>query len=167
MKSSKVVYSFLMVASLLLVSVIVLFLSSCGGKGSDPAPPELTAAEKAVQNLVASPWKVAAVAVDGADKTALFTGFTITFSPSSTINGKPSFNGNYSTTNGGVMWPNGSWTIGDINLAGSLQRGDGLTVQLTDVTATTFKMSLAWNKNTFGPGRVESIKGQFVFSMGK
>jgi hypothetical protein len=64
------------------------------------------------------------------------------------------------------VWPSGSWSFTDAN-ATAFNRGDGISVQLTTLTETSLVMSLAWNKNTLGSGRVESIKGQHVFTMGK
>lgn len=159
MKFPKIVYPFLMAATFVTVSAFALLLSSCKG-GKDPEP---SVGDKAISNLIASPWKVVSVTVDGIDKTSLFTGFTITFTKSSANTG------GYSTVNGGVLWPaSGQWTIADMNTANSFQRSDGVEVQLAaEVTATSLKMSLASNKNTFGPGRIESIKGQHVFTMGK
>lgn len=153
-----------------LVLMFVLLLSSCGGDGgTDPTPePEPTAGEKVLINLVASAWKMKSVAVDGVDKSSLFTGLTISFTSSASSNGKPTaFSGSFTTTNGGPVWPaSGNWTITDQTTGASLSR-DGLAIQLTEVTESSLKMSLNWNKDTFGPGRVESIKGQHVFTMGK
>jgi hypothetical protein len=171
MRSTKNIFTFLGGLSLVPVTAFLLSLSSCGGDGGDdpdPKDPELTQGEKVVASLVKSSWKVASVTVDGADQLNLFTDFTIQFSPSSSSNGKPSFSGSYSTTKGGPVWPSsGNWTIGDVNAAGSFQRSDGITVTLSQVTETSLKMTLTWSKNTFGPGRSESIKGQHVFTMSK
>jgi hypothetical protein len=155
MKSKKIIYSALMGAAL--ISTFMMHLSSC--KGKDPEP---SAGDLAIASLIASPWKVKVVTVDNQDKTSLFTGFTIAFSKSGAADGS------YSSTNGGLVWPaTGQWTISDPLVAGSFKRNDGLDVQLIEVTTTSLKMSLNWSKNTFGPGRVESISGQHVFTMGK
>jgi hypothetical protein len=143
------------------LSVSLLFLLacsnliSCGSSNSDPAPTTKTPAELATAKLVASPWKVNTVTVDGVDKTTLFTNFTITFAASS-----------YTQTNGGPVWPSGSWSFTDAN-ATAFSRGDGISVQLTTLTENSLVMSLTWNKKTFGPGRIESIIGQHIFTMGK
>jgi hypothetical protein len=131
-------------------------LSSCGGGGGEPEP---SLQEKAKQNLTASPWKVISVTVDGVDKTSLFTGFTITFTSA------PSFN--YTTTNGGAVWPSsGGWSFSDSD-GKALNFSGVLPIQLTTLTETSLVMSFAWNKNTFGSGRSGSIKGNHVFTMGK
>ena len=153
MKFPKVVYPILISCSVL---IMCLLISSCG---KDPA---LSAGEQAVLKLTASPWKMVSVTVDGVDKTTLFTGLTITFSKTSS-NG-----GSYVAVNGGTVWTTpGQWIITDMNTAGSFMRGDNIEVQLSELSATTLKMNLNWDKNTFGPGRLASIKGKHVFSMGK
>jgi hypothetical protein len=131
-------------------------LISCGGGGGDDPAPEKTAAELTTAKLTASQWKVGSVTVDGVDQSALFKSFNITFTATS-----------FSTTNGGVVWPASSnWSFTDANATG-FSRSDGITVQLQEITDTSLKMSMAWSKNTLGPGRIESVKGQHVFTMGK
>jgi hypothetical protein len=158
MKSQKIIYSVLMAVALATLGAFSISLSSCKGKDTEPS-----VGDKAVLNLVASPWKVVSVSVGGADRTSLFTGFTITFSKASANTG------GYTSLKGGVVWPaSGQWTIADMTTATtSFQRSDGVEVTLTEVTATSLKMSLAWGKNTFGPGRTGSVSGQHVFTMGK
>jgi len=121
-------------------------------KGSDAAPSQ---ADQVKATLMASPWKIKTMTVDGVDKTSLFTNFSITFSATG-----------YTTTKGGPVWPTtDSWSFTDAS-ATAFNRGDGITVQLLEATTSSLKMSFAWNKNTFGPGRVESVSGQTVFAMG-
>ena len=157
MNITKVVYPFLVVISLVSLSALSFLFASCGGK--DPAP---SVGDKAISNLVTSPWKIVSVTIDGVDNTSLFTGFTITFTKAT------SNAGSYTAVNGGLVWPtSGQWTIVDMNTAGSFLRNDGIEVQLLEVTATSLKMSLIWGKNTFGPGRIGSVSGQHIFTMGK
>lgn len=154
-----------------IVLVSMLFLISCGGDGgADPNPtPEPTAGEKVLVNLVASAWKVKSVTVDGTDRSSLFPGLTISFSSSASTNGKPTaFSGSFTSTNGGQVWPaSGNWTITDPTTGALLSRGDGVAIQLTEATEASLKMTLTWNRNTFGPGRTKSVKGQHIFTMGK
>lgn len=150
MKSVKIFQSFLIICSVVVLGGFAAFLSSCDG--SEPESPSEIASKK----LTASPWKVISVTVDGVDKTALFTGFTISF-----------LNLSYQSANGGEVW---RLTPGNWNLDASgtfFTRGDGIQVQLSTLTETSLVMSLNWNKNTFGPGRSLSISGQHVFTMGK
>lgn len=155
----KPIYNFLnLIRSIITIAFLVAcsqFMSCSSGGGDDPAP-EKTAAELTTAKLTASPWKVGSVTVDGVDQSALFKSFNITFTATS-----------FSTTNGGVVWPASSnWSFTDVNATG-FSRSDGITVQLQEITDTALKMSMAWSKNTLGPGRIESVKGQHVFTMGK
>lgn len=152
----KPIHSFSSVARFFMLIIFLFGCSqfmSCGSKGGDPG---LTVAEQVKAKLIAHSWKVITVTVDGVDKTTLFTNFSITFAATS-----------FTTTNGGLVWPSSStWSFTDTN-ATAFTRGDGLIVQLLEATDTSLKMGLTWNKNTFGPGRIESVSGQHVFVMGK
>jgi hypothetical protein len=147
------------------ISALTL-LYSCGGSEPEPEP---TAAEAAVINLTNSAWKVNSVTIDGVDKTSMFTNLSITFTPTSTTNGKPSsLNGSFTAVNGGLVWPaSGTWSFPNTADGNNVLRGDGVSLQLTELTATTLKISLAWSKTTFGTGRSAGLKGQHVFTMGK
>jgi hypothetical protein len=144
------------------IIAVLMLTSSCGGD-TEPEP-EPTAGDAVLANLASGQWKVSSVTVDGADKSSLFTNLTITFSTSA----PGTFSGSFSATNGGPVWPaTGTWTITDPAVGSSLSRGDGTTIQLTEVTTNSLKMSLAWSKNTFGPGKTGSVKGQHIFSFSK
>lgn len=129
---------------------------SCG-KSDDTTPdtPQ-TKQEEVTQALVGSggsgkTWKIQSLTVDGVDETSTVKGMTIKFSSTT-----------FTVTNGGPVWPsNGSWTFSSTE-ASSIKLDNGTEVKV-EVTDTTLKLSLTWNKNTFGPGRVESISGQQVF----
>jgi hypothetical protein len=155
----KLIYIFpTIIRSIIAIAFLVAcsqFMSCGSGGGDDPAP-EKTAAELTTAKLTAGQWKVGSVTVDGVDQSALFKSFNITFTATS-----------FSTTNGGVVWPASStWSFTDANATG-FSRSDGITVQLQEITDSSLKMSMAWSKNTLGPGRIESVKGQHVFTMGK
>jgi hypothetical protein len=126
------------------------FLSGCKG-GDDPTPQEVT-----TQQLVAPTWKLTSVLVDGVDKTSLFTNMTLKFTAT-----------NYTTTNGGVVWPaSGTWTFTD-DTAKKIKRNDNLEVIITEITETSLKLSLTWATGTFGSGRVSSVAGNHVFNFVK
>jgi hypothetical protein len=155
----KLTYNFsTIIRSMITIAFLAACLQfiSCGSGGGDDPTPEKTKAEEVTAKLTASQWKVGSVTVDGVDQSTLFKNFNITFSST-----------NFTTTNGGVVWPASSnWSFTDQNATG-FSRSDGITVQLQEITDTSLKMSLAWSKNTFGTGRIESVKGQHVFTMGK
>ncbi len=150
---------FKVACSVLLLTYGVTYLVGCGG-GGDPTP-QISETEQAVKNLTGSSWKMKSVTIDGVDKSSLFTSFTMTFTKSG------STNGSYTTTGGGVVWPgNGNWAL-QSGVSSFTRAEDGLAVKIDELTETSFKMSLTWSKTTLGPGRIQSLKGQYVFAMGK
>ena len=139
--------------SLLTLAIMIVQLTSCGKK-SDPAP-AVSAQDQVKAQLIANPWKLQSVSVDGVDQTSVYTGFGITFTGSG-----------YTTSKGGSVWPaSGTWTFANTD-GTDIKRDDGLDVQIL-VTATSLKMTLTWTKTTLGGGRIESLKGQNVFTMTK
>jgi hypothetical protein len=147
--SSYIVKNKTLAISIILVAAFV-FLSGCKG-GDDPTPQEVT-----TQQLVAPTWKLTSVLVDGVDKTSLFTNMTLKFTTT-----------NYTTTNGGVVWPaSGTWTFTD-ETARKIKRNDNLEVTITEITEASLKLSLTWATGTFGSGRVSSVAGNHVFNFVK
>jgi hypothetical protein len=132
----------------LLFSIITL--QSCGKK-NDPIP--VTEQTKAI--LRANTWKMTNVTVDGTDKTSVYTGLTLSFTDT-----------DYTTTNGGVVWPgSGTWSFADAT-GKLITRSDGLSITVEEAIATSLRLKLTWNKTTLG-GRTESVGGVHVFSFGK
>lgn len=140
-------------ASLLIVMTAALtYLTGCGG--SDPAP--VSQQEVVKTKLTAATWKMQTVMVGGVDKSSVYQDLTLKFTDTG-----------FTSTNGEAVWPaSGTWSFTDAN-ATAIQRDDGLTVTLQEVTDTSLKLALTWNKTTLGPGRVASVSGQHVFSLGK
>ena len=133
--------------------VAVLMLSNCGGK-SDPAP-STSETQRVTGLMKTGTWKIIKVTVDGVDQTVLFKNFTISFGDA-----------NFTTVNGTVVWPpSGTWKFVN-DQATSFTRDDGLVVTIQSISSTSFIMSLVWTKTTLGPGRLQSIKGTTVFTMG-
>jgi hypothetical protein len=125
----------------------LLLLSGC--KSDDPQPET----DRVKVLLIANAWRIQTVTVDGTDQTALFTGLTLSFT-----------NTNYSTTNGGVVWPaSGTWNFTD-DTAQKVLRNDGQEITVTEVTPTNLKLSLTRTTGTLSTGRVSSIAGNHVFS---
>jgi hypothetical protein len=80
---------------------------------------------------------------------------TLTFSPT-----------NYTTTNGGALWPsNGEWSYADES-GKSLLRSDGLLVTIVDIADNSLSLSLLSTKGSIG-GRGNSISGNYVFTFEK
>jgi hypothetical protein len=135
------------IAASLFVIIGLLFLTSC--KKDDPEP-ETARIQKI---LAANSWVIQTVTVNEMDQTNLFTGLTLSFTKT-----------NYSTTNGGVVWPaSGTWEFVD-ETAKTIVRNDGLQITINEVTNTSLKLALTWSTTTLGGGRTASVAGDHEFS---
>lgn len=138
------------IAASLFVIIGLLFLTSC--KKDDPEP-ETARIQKL---LAANAWVIQTVTVNEIDQTNLFTGLTLSFTKT-----------NYSTTNGGVLWPaSGTWAFVD-ETAKIIERNDGLRITITEVTSTSLKLALTWSITTLGGGRTASVAGDHEFNFTK
>ena len=143
-----------LLAALVFVSLIV-FTSCGGGKGGDGNPnPAADQAEKLVATwtLAANGAKLESQAVDG------WTGFTLTFTGDED-------GGNYSTTNVALnseaVWPaSGTWSFDGDDIGRILRENDGVSINISSVTATT--LTLAFNINTAVRG--SSVDGNWTFT---
>jgi hypothetical protein len=137
----------LKIAASLFVIINFLYLTSC--KKDDPEP-ETARIQKL---LAANAWVMQSVTVNEMDQTNLFTGLTLSFT-----------NTNYSTTNGGVVWPAiGTWEFTDAT-ANTIVRDDGLQITINEVTSTSLKLAFTWSTTTLGGGRTASVAGDHEFS---
>ena len=108
-------------------------------------------------------WTVASATLDADDRTADWTGMTLTATTSKT----------YSTSgsNDDNVWPaSGTWEFAGTSGAGLnvLNRSDGLTVNIDNITETALDLSFTYvlakaNKEA----RVSSIEGNWVFKFTK
>ena len=131
-------------------------LSGCSNGGGDPTPTPVSKQDEIKAKLTAPTWKVKSVTVDGTDKTSVYKDLSLKFSTSG-----------FTSTNGGAVWPaSGTWLF-TTDDATAVKRDDGVEVKLQEVTDTSLKLALTWSKTTLGPGRIESVSGQHVFSFGK
>ena len=141
----------------LLLAIVTLtgLFASCKSSSGDPAP--VVSKEDEVSALLTSAtWKMSSVTVDGTDKTSIYKDLKLTFTSAG-----------FTSVNGGAVWPaSGTWDFTSAE-ATSIKRNDGVEVTLQEVTNTGLKLALTWSKNTLGPGRIESVSGQHVFSFGK
>ena len=135
---------------LLMMTICHLMLfQSC--KKDDPIPET----ERVKSILKANTWRMQAVSVDGTDQTQVYAGLTLTFTDT-----------NYSTTNGGVVWPaTGTWVFAD-QTGKLITRSDGLAITVEEATTTTLSLKLTWANTTLG-GRASSVAGVHVFVFGK
>ena len=139
------------VTFILLLSIVFAFVSLSGCKKDEPSASEVT-----TNKLISATWKISSVTVNSTDKTSLFTNMTLKFTAT-----------NYTTTNGGVVWPaSGTWEFVDAT-AKEVRRNDDLEITIVEATDASLKLSLIWDTGTFGPGRVSSVAGNHVFSFVK
>lgn len=130
---------------LLIVSSILL--SSCS-----ESTPE-TAQDKALK-LLTSTWHVTNVTIDGVNKNDSFTGFSLTFTPTS-----------YSAVNGEPQWPTaGTWSFTD-DTAQSIVRDDDTVVGITSLSEGKVTLTMQWDQIILGGGRAHSTSGNFVFEL--
>ena len=141
--------------TLILFASVLLFLSGCGSK-SDPAPAAETDAVKNTKLLTASTWNIQTVQVDGVDKTTVYKNLKLTFTSTG-----------FTSIGGGSVWPTtGTWKFTD-DTGKVITRGDGLAINVNEISTTKLVVSLAWSKTTLGGGRIESIAGSHVFTFGR
>jgi hypothetical protein len=130
------------------ISIVLLLISCSGGSNPQPASPQ----DQAKALLTSGTWKLQSESVDGVDLTALFNGFTITFTSSG-----------YTTTKGGAIWPaSGTWSFQGTSTT-TIVRNDGVVVQL-QLASSSLVMTIDWPTTTLG-GKIESTRGSNVFTM--
>lgn len=146
----KTKYSFFISFALSMFVIGILF--NC----SSSSAPTLSKQDQVKAILTASAWKVKTVSVNDTDKTSVYPNLGLSFTSTA-----------FASTNGAAVWPaSGTWTFTSAD-ATAITRNDGLVVTLQEVTSTSLKLAITWNKNTIGSGRIESVSGQNVFSFGK
>jgi len=123
-------------------------LENCS-KSAAPAPVP-TPVQKATALMVASPWVMKSLTIDGVADNTFFVGLKITF----TAKG-------YTAENGAPVWPaSGTWNFTDTN-ATTIVRDDGLTVLVENLSSSTMQLTLTWTVTT--TGRYNSVAGKHVF----
>ncbi len=146
------------ILSLISLVIVLLTYSSCKKSGSDPEP--LTDVQLA---KLAKPWKVDAVTLDGVDKKADYTSFTLTLTGTK---GNTSFG--YSTGGRPSLSPwksSGSWEFGS-TVETQMIRDKGTADELAmtySVTETTLSLTFTFNGDGY-PARTGVVKGQWVFT---
>jgi hypothetical protein len=129
----------------------LLFTSGCGGDPDPGADPD----EKTKAELLTSgQWSASNVTIDGVNS-QVYAGMTISFTSAT----------GYSSNNGGVIWKSsGTYRFqGDSELVVD----DDFTATITDITATSMKLSFNRTKTTLGPGRDSSVKGAYIFTFSR
>ena len=144
-------YSFQRLSAIFLI--ILAQGINCKEKG-DPAPAP-SVLDETRSKMMANGWNVQGVSVDGVDQTIVYKGLAIQFGES-----------NFTTTNGGVVWPAyGTWSF-VTNDGTTIKRDDGIEIEI-EFAETSLKLTLRWMKTTLGGGRKNSVKGVNVFTLVK
>ena len=117
---------------------------------------ELTQQELVTAQLVADgdSWEAGSVTIDEVDESGLFDHFSIKFTEQE-----------FTTENGGVVWPSsGTWSFTSPEAA-SFKRGDGLEVLIESIGKDELGLSLEWDQTTLDVegGKVVSRKGRHRF----
>lgn len=141
----------------ILCSYLLTFIA-CSGD-DDPGNNEPSAQEAALKKLSAGTWNVSSVMVDNSNQTSLFNNLTIKFNE----------NLSFSSSNGEPVWPSsGTFSFIDGATTTQVQRSDGVLFNIQELTDTSLKLSLQWNKTTIGKGgRNNSVNGQHIFTLNK
>lgn len=139
------------IVAIFTAAILLALLTSCGSKPD--IVPNTQDAVKA--KMTANTWDLQSVSVDGVDQTGVYKNLTIKFTGT-----------NFTSTNGGVVWPaSGTWEFTSLD-ATSFKRDDGIEVNV-EATDVTLRLTLTWTKTTLGGGRIESVKGKNVFNLVK
>ncbi len=137
----------------------IIAISGCK-KDPEPEPSE----EDQRLEALADTWKLGSgtVTLDGNDRTADWAGFEITFTTAKGYSTTASFDDN--------VWPSaGTWNFQGISGSGLdvIIRNDGIAVNISTPTTT---LTLSFDYLITRPlknGRVESIEGNWIFSLSK
>lgn len=133
--------------ALVLLMVSVLLIQAC--KNEDPQ----TEADKIRSLLMSGEWNLETALVDEVDKTTLYQGLILSFTPTS-----------FTSVNGGVVWPsNGSWEF--IDASGEIfVRGDGLEITILTIDDSTLEISFTLSEGSLNEGRQSSVAGNHVYT---
>jgi hypothetical protein len=139
----------------IVLSAVLVALPACKDD-PQPPPPEPTQKEITTALLTKGTWPLTSIVVEGEDASALFTGFSLTFT-----------NTGYTTTGTTPVWArSGTWSFTD-DTATKFKRDDNIEVTITSVDDKTLKLTLFWDKQTTQGGRTNSIPGRHDFILTK
>ncbi len=134
----------------ILLSSSYLF-DNCSKSAAPTPAPAPTPVQKATALMVASPWVMTSLTIDGVSDNTFFVGLKITFTATG-----------FTATNGAPVWPaSGSWNFTDTN-ATTIKRDDGLSVLVENLSSSSMQLTLTWTSTTTS-GRNNSVAGKHVF----
>ena len=155
------------ILSLLVIASLGLFYAGCGGGSNTPDP-----AEKTQLGKLSTTWKISAVTLDGTNRIADFTNFTLTLSGTfntSTPKGPYQYSvaGSRPSPN---PWPaSGTWTFG-ADITRDFVRNDSggdlsMTYALTD---TQLAITIpSYTGTGFAGGKASQVNGTWIFTFTK
>jgi hypothetical protein len=119
------------------ITSIVVCLMTVASFSSCDKTEEITEKEKNTKTITSGSWTINSVMVDGTNATSSFTGLTLSFSAT-----------NYSTTNGGALWPvDDTWSFANED-ATIVTRGDGTEVTVVEITPNKLVLRFNWDKDS-------------------
>ena len=133
------------IISLFLLSLVVL--SSCDKNNPNNAEPTIK------ELITSGVWLIDHVDIDGVDYTSSFEGMTLKVGE-----------GYYESTNGNYPWlDTDTWDFIDDTYR-LVIRGDGIEVQVINISAKNLTLGLIWNDPVYTiGGRESSVLGEHVF----
>lgn len=143
-----------------LIGTLLMSLAGCGGGGDDPQP---TIAEQQFEKLSGVTWTVNQVTRDGNTVTDEFTNFTIVFSGNLNTD-KTNVNGTYTTTNGGEVFPSGTWSFSENSINSLMIRIVNSTQYPTQYSVSDTNLQLSFTYSATG-GRTQILDGDYTFSL--
>ena len=139
---------------LLLVAGSTLFFANCGGGGGEESAED----QKRALLVNNSPWTVSSVSVPEGSATDApeWNNFTVSFTNTNMTTSSPA-------TGAGAVWPSTTWSFtSDLN---GIVRGDGVTMSINTLTASSLNVTFTIVDEELGGGRVASLDGEYTFSM--
>lgn len=131
------------------MAVLLFIATSCGEDA-----PEKPSETDTTQKLLLGTWNLAEVLVDGSS-TDVYAGLSLTFTNTTITSAKS-----------GPLWPaTTTWKFVD-DTAKSIERSDGLVIDIISVSEAQLKLGLVWTQTTVG-GRLSSIAGKHVFTFSR
>lgn len=148
----------------LIPALLILGFFVITGCGPDPEP-EPTEEELQLEKLVGT-WKLGSgsVTLNGDDRATDWAGFEVIFTDSKGYSTNEfSFDEN--------VWPSvGTWAFQDTTGSGLnvLERSDGIILNINSISATSLTLNFNYViSRIYKNGRVESIEGNWIFSLSK
>lgn len=145
-------YVTLMIVRIMAATILIGLLAFAGCKSDE----ESLETDRVKKLLTDNTWTIERVTVDGVDKTASFAELTLHFT-----------NTHYTTTHGGLLWPESdNWIFTD-DTGKTIVRSDDIEMTIREISNDKLVLAFTWTSTTLGPGRIVSTAGEHVFMFGR